>query len=226
MARPSQLGFEPILEFSFRQRQAAILRYCRANGDKYRGFAEFITPDRTRWESVWDRLAFAILSANVPFADAVAALGLSSKHRGDADPRLLRKYRMVPAKAEYLNRLPLGRGIFALLRQDSESWDGYRVRLRDTVPGLGLTKASFAACLLYPLEADLACVDTHMQKVYLRRTSFGRLSHTEYLAVESKIRKIADAVGCNTFLAQWQIWDHARGVQESHAIFPGAHKGD
>jgi thermostable 8-oxoguanine DNA glycosylase len=92
------------------------------------------------------------------------------------------------------------------------------------IAGLGLAKASFAACLLYPLEADLACIDTHIQKVYLGFDRFRSLNHATYCAVEEQIRELAQRVGISTFLAQWLIWDFSRGTVSSHDIFPGGHK--
>ena len=99
------------------------------------------------------------------------------------------------------------------------------MRLQKEVLGLGLAKASFAACLLYPLDADLACIDTWIQKVFLGNTGFKSLGLADYLLVESKIRTFANCFGVSTFLAQWLIWDHARGGSaNSHSIFPGSHK--
>jgi thermostable 8-oxoguanine DNA glycosylase len=99
------------------------------------------------------------------------------------------------------------------------------MELKRRVKGLGLAKASFAACLLYPLDADLACVDTWIQKVFLGHTGFKSLSLGDYLLVESKIRTYANCFNVSTFVAQWLIWDHARGgAANAHAIFPGGHK--
>jgi len=49
------------------------------------------------------------------------------------------------------------------------------------------------------------------------------VSDHNYLAVESKIRAVAERHGISTFLAQWLIWDHARGTITTHAVFPGTH---
>lgn len=155
-----------ILERSFRERQRAIDRYITRYRDMYSGMAEYISPDTGNWKQVWGRVTFAILSANAPFERAVSALGYANRHRGRVDDGLVR-YGMVPAKVDYINALPTDRGILALTRQPDESWHNHRMRLRQTVKGLGLCKASFASALLDPVHADVACVDTHMQQVYL-----------------------------------------------------------
>lgn len=80
---------------------------------------------------------------------------------------------------------------------------------------------------IYPLTADLACLDTWMLKQFHLDTSLnGRMTWGEYCAVEAKIRKHAKRWKVGTFVAQWMIWDHARGSVESHSTLalPGGHK--
>ena len=114
----------------------------------------------------------------------------------------------------------------ALLR-NGDTWQEYRRRLT-SLHGLGKAKATFAACLLYPLTADLACLDTWMmQHVGLPAEKNGRLTWPEYEQVEEHIRGYAREWGCNTFVAQWIVWDHERGTEQGHEViaFPGGHKG-
>ena len=219
-----QLKFESILEQSFRQRQHAIDRYCEQHRAKYLDMGANIAPDLANWRAVWNRLAFAILSANAPFQRAVDALGYANKRRGSCDARHLARMGHTPAKADYLNQLTCGPALLTLCRQSDETSHTHRLRLRHDVQGLGLCKASFASALLEPLTADVACIDTHMQKVYLGNRGFKTLSLDTYLTTESKVRAVGVNHGISTFLAQWLIWDHVRGVVEPHAIFPGAHK--
>ena len=198
-------------------------RYCADNRQRYIGMEDLIRPNLDDWRSVWTRAAFAILSANASFKDTVAALGYATKRIGQADPEVLSVYRMVPAKARYLN--VLSRDV-SLLRRESESWHDYRMRLRHDVLGLGLAKASFCAALLYPTEANGACVDTHIQKVYLGHSGWRNISLRSYLSVEAKIRTLAVRHDVCTFIAQWMFWDATRGRIENHDIFPGSHKTD
>jgi thermostable 8-oxoguanine DNA glycosylase len=137
----------------------------------------------------------------------------------------LTPFGMVPAKADYCNEA------WELLKTsfwgkiEAQNWHGYRLSLQHRFRGLGLAKASFAVALLYPLEADVACIDTWMQKVFLGRESFKQLGLKDYMAVEARVRRYGRRFGVSTFLAQWMIWDHARGGKpNSHAIFPGSHK--
>lgn len=218
-----QLEFTTILNDAFAQYERRIAAYMFANKEKYESFARIITPSSYTDAAIYSRIAFAILSANAPFENSVKALNVAIKKRGELTPRDIMFYRMVPAKAKFLNTLARMK-LSTLLRGDYEPWHTYRLRLQAKVKGLGLAKASFAACLLYPLEADVACIDTWIQKVFLGHTGWKDLSLRDYLTVEAKIRTYASCFGVSTFLAQWLIWDHARGTSNAHAIFPGGHK--
>lgn len=226
-AKDKQLAFETILADSFKQHERRMLAYMLANKAKYQGLASVITPSLKDSKAIYLRLAFAILSANSPFAASCEALKVANEKPGKIrwqDLSVLSG--MTPGKAEWCNTVYWNcqRDPKQYLKAPSETWQGYRLRLAKTVKGLGLAKASFAACLLYPLTADLACIDTWMEKVFLGYSSFKQLNLATYELVESKVRAYANKLGCNTFLAQWMIWDHARGEVNTHAIFPGSHK--
>lgn len=222
--KKAQLEFTTILNDAFAQYERKIFIFMATNREKYEGFARLnLEPKSHSRDEVLQRIAFAILSANAPFDYTIKALNVVIKKDGKIHARDIMFYKMVPAKAKYIREL-YAIPTQVLLRQRDESWHEYRMRLKARVKGLGLAKASFAASLLYPLEADLACVDTWIQKVFLGHTGFKSLGLMDYLTVEAKIRTYANAFGCSTFLAQWMIWDHARKETNSHAIFPGSHK--
>ncbi len=222
MSNVKQLALETIFEHSLLQQERAILLYALENRERYKGFATFITPGLDNWPQVWDRFAFAILSANAKFEASIKALSYATSCKGDASPSILTSYGMYPRKADYINAIPRYKKIFKLLRGAGESWQEYRLRLTE-VKGLGLCKASFAASLLYPLDCDLACIDTHIHQVFLHEP-FKSLNLSTYQFIEDKVRALAHRVGVNTFLMQWLIWDHKRKQINDHAIFPGSHK--
>lgn len=224
--RKTQLEFAGILDGAFAQYERKIAHYCMTNKTKYLSMARMITPDLSDKEAIFSRIAFAILSANSPFDDSVKALEVVCKLKGKVRPVDIVWFKQVPAKAKYVNQAwdKINNNTLIALKSVG-SWHTYRIRLRHEFKGLGLAKASFAACLLYPLEADLACVDTWIQKVFLSHTGFKSLGLSDYLTVEAKIRTYGACFNVSTFIAQWLIWDHARGGQaNNHAIFPGSHK--
>ena len=184
--------------------------YMRQHRALYVGFARGIAPDLHRADDVWDRLAFAILTANTTVGAALRAFRIARLFRGL--PPVPPVQGIVPVRRAYVNRLPLGdAALFALLRRTDEPWPVYRGRLVASVPGLGLTKASYAACLLYPLDAEVACLDTWVQRVFLHTTSFIWLRRDEYEAVERELIQLARRHGVCLALAQWMVWDWVRG---------------
>jgi thermostable 8-oxoguanine DNA glycosylase len=221
--KKTQLEFTTILNDAFAQYEKRIVAYVAANRSKYIAFAEGIAPKAFDDDEIYSRIAFAILSANSPFDDSVKALAVAVEKRGHVKPIDISRFKQVPAKAKYINALAR-MNLQSLRLAPSESWHEYRLRLKSKIRGLGLAKASFAACLLYPMDADLACIDTWIQKIFLGHTGFKSLGVGDYLIVEAKIRAYAVCFGISTFLAQWLIWDHARGIESDHDIFPGSHK--
>ena len=220
-----QLTFTTILEDSFAQYERKILAYVEANHKRYTAFAEQITPSLTSKEQVYSRVAFAILSANAPFEDTVKALDVAMLNLGKLKPAHIRTFKMVPEKAYYLNRayLQIELGQWKP-KVNPKDWQAYRLEVKEQFKGLHLAKASFTLGLLYPTTANVACIDTWIQKTFLGHNGFKNINLKTYLQVEEKISSYARRFGINTFLAQWLIWDFARGEQNNHDIFPGNHK--
>jgi len=223
--KQNQLTFTTVLEHSFKQYEQKILAYLESNHARYRTFAERITPDLADKTQVYSRLAFAILSANSPFDDTVKALDVAMLKLGSLQPSDISRFKMVPEKAYYLNRAYLQLELRQWQpKKNPLDWQAYRLEVKDKFKGLHLAKASFTLGLLYPTTADVACIDTWIQKTFLGHSGFRSLNLATYVAVESRIRAYAKRFGIGTFLAQWLIWDFARGTQNNHDIFPGNHK--
>ena len=203
-----QLALPSVLEEETRARDAALTAYAVRYRPLYMQYACAIAPDLSRWEDVWDRLAFSILTANAMVHDAVTAFHQARQSRRGVGFHGIAG--MTPNKARYLNALPCGRPILRYRKRKDEGWLRYRMRLM-TIDGLGVTKASYAACLLYPLEAEVACLDTWMQKLLLGSKGFEWLTVDEYILAERRLARWARTVGINLALAQWIAWDWMRG---------------
>lgn len=230
-----QQGFVDIYAQSERELWRRVNAYARKYARQYKVFGARLAVGATfsQYETR-RRFAFAILSANAPWQSSVNALRFAERYAFDIPPEAMEEFRdmqMVPAKAEYLRALPEGESIRTLLRDSAEPWEEYRERLVRTVRGLGRCKASFACLLLYPTESPLACLDTWMTRVYLGAARFVALSRKDYVAIERRVQRFGAKHGLNGALAQWVIWNAARGddptsVQASHDIFPGRHKDE
>ena len=192
--------------------------YMARHRDEYVQWAQAAAPRLTDPDSVWDRFAFSILTANTTVDCAVRAFKLARKIRGL--PRSLQMPGVTPDRYDYVNSLPLDTRIFSLLRQRGESWPVYRERVASSVQGLALTKASYSICLLYPMRADVACLDIWMLRLFERDPRLGFVATPEtvwnsaqrYRLIETVcIRPLARQHGISLALAQWLLWDYVRG---------------
>lgn len=190
------------------------LEYAARHRDLYRAMAEHMAPNLSDSTQVWDRIAFAILSANCRFEASVAGLQYARQHRGRVMGHTLAHVGggMTQVKAGWLNALP---PILGLLKAKGEEWNNYRARLA-RVRGLGITKASFAACLLYPFESEVCCLD-----VWMLRGLAEPIPHrlTAYQRIETRVQAYATQIDLPLFLTQWALWDWVRGRIEPHDIF-------
>lgn len=187
--------------------------YARANRELYLTMAHAIEPDRKQASQVWDRAAFAILSANCRYEASVAGFHYAQTCRGRVMGRELCKVGggMTQVKAGWLNCLPW-QNVRDILKRMGETWEDYRTRLI-RFRGLRMTKASFAACLLYPFDADICCLDVWMLRGLGAKVP-KRLEH--YRTLETQIREYARQIDLPIFLTQWALWDWLRGKVEPH----------
>lgn len=230
-----QLDLSSILAHADLTWSARLNTYAGLRLQDYVSKAANITPQVYDKETVYRRFAFAICSVQSNFEVCSRVYKelckLTWKQRQS-------KRKVKATIKELIYHEVKTRGLIelaahvefdykALLRGHEETWQDYRKRLT-SLHGLGKAKATFAACLLYPLTADLACLDTWLlQHVGLPASKNGKLTWQEYCKVEDHIRGYARQWGVNTFVAQWIVWDHERGTEQGHEViaFPGQHKG-
>jgi hypothetical protein len=61
----------------------------------------------------------------------------------------------------------------------NESWFMFRNRIVKSITGLGMAKSSFAVEMIYPVEAEIVCLDTHLFQAYgLHQTKHARQYNT------------------------------------------------
>ena len=86
-----------------------------------------------------------------------------------------------------------------------------RDRIAGAVTGLGPAKSSFALGLIYPFEATVCCIDTHIARMLapLMGCSPARVPCC-YTEAEALLREVAAAAGLPLVLAHWVLWDHQR----------------
>jgi len=175
---------------------------------------------------------FAMLSAREPFDKAAAALAALPRHLYDypEDPNVIEAWAkprfsaaglsLANAKAHRLGQLVEFLRCTPTAfweRHQGETWHDCRLRFAQCVPGLGLAKASFAVCLLYPLHSEVCCLDTWMLKL-LSSTRRPVDDPDTYFTLEEEIRAMGKAFHVGAFVAQWATWDCLRGKGENHAF--------
>lgn len=82
--------------------------------------------------------------------------------------------------------------------------------------GIGYAKYSFAACLSYPLDSKIVCLDTIMAQTLTGRIPDNSLyaatqkAHQEYERLENILLDEASKIGFPVFGFQWGVWDLTR----------------
>ena len=112
-------------------------------------------------------------------------------------------------------------------RGQNESWTDFRNRLVDDIKGLGKAKSSFALEMIYPTEAEVACMDTHLFKVYgLDQTKNLR----QYNVIESNWIENSIQKEIPPYIARCIYWDrkqnHNNSRYWSHVLEEGDFKDE
>lgn len=97
-------------------------------------------------------------------------------------------------------------------KASNETWTEFRNRIENNIKGLGLAKSSFAIEMIYPTQAEVTCLDTHLFKAYgLDQTKHKRMyDKLENHWVESSQRK-----SLPSYVARCIYWDRKQEQQDS-----------
>ena len=91
-----------------------------------------------------------------------------------------------------------------LARNSNESWAEWRDRLAKKILGLGKAKTSFAIEMLYPTEAKVVCMDTHLFQIYgLNQTKDVK----KYETIEADWIERSETRGLAPYMARCLYWD-------------------
>jgi len=97
-------------------------------------------------------------------------------------------------------------------RQKNEGWTDWRNRLAKDILGLGMAKTSFAIEMLYPTEAQVVCLDTHLLQVYgigtKQALKYYEDAENDWLA-RCKEKKVAP------YIARCLYWDKKQNRKNS-----------
>jgi thermostable 8-oxoguanine DNA glycosylase len=97
-------------------------------------------------------------------------------------------------------------------KEEEESWTGWRDRLVKSILGLGKAKVSFALEMLYPVEAQVACMDTHLFQVYgLDQSKDAK----QYDTIEADWVDRSKERGLAPYMARCLYWDKNQNRKNS-----------
>jgi hypothetical protein len=104
-----------------------------------------------------------------------------------------------------------------------EQWSDFRNRIEKNIKGLGLAKSSFAIEMIYPTQAEVTCLDTHLFQAYeLNQTKHNRMYHNlETHWVKNSLKK-----DLPPYIARCIYWDRKQEKQDSRYWSHALEEGD
>lgn len=97
-------------------------------------------------------------------------------------------------------------------KAEGETWIQYRNRIEKTIVGLGMAKSSFSVEMLYPVEAEVTCLDTHIFQFYgLKQRRDFKLYHE----LEKHWIRMCFEFNIPAYVARCIYWDRKQGYKDS-----------
>lgn len=94
------------------------------------------------------------------------------------------------------------------IKHKSESWVEFRDRLSKRSFGIGLTKTAFSCEMIYPLEAEVVCLDAHILKIYeYEYRKKGAPGYTDYRKMENHWATKCKELKIPSPIARSIVWD-------------------
>ena len=97
-------------------------------------------------------------------------------------------------------------------RDSGEGWVEWRNRLAKKILGLGKAKTSFAIEMLYPMEAEVSCLDTHLLQFYGIET---KKANKYYEEAESDWMSRCKERDIPSYVARCIYWDRKQNRKNS-----------
>lgn len=170
-----------------------------------------ITPSSS--EEIYKRYLFAFLSVHTSWqSNRKAYLVLKDWYKWISNKEILRQKLIESSVGLFNNRADY---IFSFShdfwentknyqKQPNESWKQCRDRIEKNILGLGLAKSSFALEMVYPLFAEIVCLDTHLFRFYKMDQTKDR---NKYKILESHWTTWAKMFNIPCYIARAIYWN-------------------
>ena len=97
------------------------------------------------------------------------------------------------------------------IKHTDETWLDCRKRIEANILGLGLAKSSFALEMIYPMNAEVTCLDTHMFQLYgLNQSKHKRF----YKTLESHWNRCCKSVNISSYIARAIHWNRNQNQKD------------
>ena len=193
--------------------------------DRYEGYFNAIVPTST--EDIFRRALFAFASVHTTWQLNCKMYEMLAPLDWIGNPKLLYMRIGESGAGLHNNRfkyiLDFTKKYWATpewyKKQSYENWQGYRDRLVQAIPGLGLAKASFFAELVYFQHSRTACMDVHMLRLMHDATtgkfSQDRASKAFMNEAERAWVNLCVNNDVSPVTARWLYWDTIQNKEDS-----------
>jgi thermostable 8-oxoguanine DNA glycosylase len=103
-------------------------------------------------------------------------------------------------------------------KSSHETWVAYRDRIEGAALGIGHAKGAFMVELMYPLEAQVVCVDTHILQLYgftPQQINERGIRRRDMYTIEKHWIDCCGLVDIPPVIARWVYWDRKQGHADS-----------
>ena len=173
-------------------------------------------------DEAFKRYVFAFLSVHTTWENNCKAYNILKDFNKWKDDEALLHKKLVQSRVgmqnnrtKYLNKFI--KEFWAdqakfVVKEDEESWTEWRDRLVKSILGLGKAKVSFALEMMYPVEAQVACMDTHLFQVYgLDQSKDSKYYNT----IEADWVDRSNKRGLAPYMARCLYWDKNQNRKNS-----------
>jgi len=168
---------------------------------------------------IYNRFLFAFLSVHTSWQSNVIAYNIMKNHyhkdyKKTKELLIQSKVGMYNHRSEYITEFTKNylEHPEYYLKRDKESWQEFANRLIKNIKGLGFAKARFAIELIYPNEAEIVVVDTHI--IQWAKQNPNKMNNTLYKKIEQGFLNHSKQHAIHPIEMRWKYWDQKQGYKD------------